>query len=129
MTEPPQNLSWQVFGQNRDAITLLVSKMVSPAAAGYARKNLRLGAIYERSSGEIIAEVFRTPWGPVVVMATAGAGDESEHVTDVGRGRDVAPLTGEPDQQFLIRARSRSYMVTGDNLSRKFYQGDALVIK
>ena len=101
------------------------------AAKGNARKDFRLRAVYGRKktgeSGELIAEVFRTALGAVVKMVDAEHGSGAEHITETGH--DTAPFTGDPERRFLMKARSRSYVVTGDHLLRRFYPGDTLVIK
>jgi hypothetical protein len=122
-------MSWDVFDKNRQTIARCVTKIL--AAKGDARRNFQFRTVYERKKpgepGELLAEVFRTALGPVVVMVDAEHGSEAEHVA--GTGRDTAPLTGDPRQRFLMKARSRSYVVTAEHLLRRFYPDDMLAIK
>jgi hypothetical protein len=122
-------MSREAFDANRADIDTQISTIL--ATQGKTRRRFRLRAIYERRSSELVAELFATTHGPVLVMLDAEYGGASRHVAnDIrARGRDIAPLTGDPAQQFLVRARSRSYLVTGAHLAGGTYPDNLLVIK
>jgi hypothetical protein len=124
----PQFMSWDVFNDNQPAITADVWTIL--AAKGKNRRRFRLDAVYEKATSVLVAEVLQTTCGPVVVMTDAEHGGASEHMDDIRRrGRDIAPLTGDPSEQFVIRAKSRSYVVMGAHFNSRAYPGDLLVFR
>lgn len=87
-------------------------------------------AVYEKRSGELLAEVLWTAFGPVVVYKTQvgawanhkpGAPGQgvTMHLRQHRKSRSIAPLTGASDQMFTVMSRSNaSYEVTGGALVR-----------
>ncbi|MGO9354119.1 MAG: hypothetical protein ACLP3C_26005 [Mycobacterium sp.] len=135
-------MSTAVFEQNEPAILADVCAIL--AGKTKIRKQLRLVAVYERSTGQLVAEVLRTTKGPVVVHRVAAIqtdlGRSAEVVSESGRPAHVdirefrrehgiAPLTGEPDQEFPIKGKSAVYLVFGWNFIARTYPDDALVFR
>ncbi len=127
-----QTMSLAVFEQNEPAILADVCAIL--AGKTKIRKQLRLVAVYERSTGQLVAEVLRTTKGPVVVHRVAAIETESGRPARVDirgfrREHGIAPLTGEPDQQFAIKGKSAVYIVFGRNFIARIYPDDVLVFR
>lgn len=118
-------MSWEEFDKRREWIVGHVAKLLK---AEGGRRKYRLLAVHEIDTDEPVAEVFNTPFGSIVLLADAAHGGPSEPVSDVGRGRDVVPFTGDPSQEFLIRGRHQSYVIYGANLIDRAYPGNLLAI-
>jgi hypothetical protein len=120
-------MTWEVFEENRPAILAAVKALM---ANPKSRRRFRLAALYEKRTSDLVAEMFGTAHGPVVVWLDAEYGGESTHLAGVRlHGRDIAPLTGDPAQRFTIRGKSRSYVVFGAHFATRTYPGDDLVFK
>lgn len=129
-----QTMSLAEFEQNEPVILADVCAILNGKAK--IRKKLRLpgGAVYERSTDQLVAQVLRTTKGPVVVHRVAAIQTESGRPARVDirgfrREHGIAPLTGEPDQQFAIKGKSAVYIVYGRNFIARTYPGDALVFR
>jgi hypothetical protein len=118
-------MSHEVFDRNRS--TVFTEIQIILAAKGKSRRRFRLMAVYEKKTGEMLAEVFRTSLGPAVVMTAADHGGVSQHVA--GIRRDIAPLTGEPNQQFVMKCRSRMYALNGAHFNNRSYPSGELVFR
>lgn len=117
-----------MFNHNQPTITADVWMIL--AAKGKNRRRFRLAAVYEKKTGQLLAELVQTTCGPVVVMTDAEHGGGSAHMDGVRRrGRDIAPFTGDPGQEFVIKVKSRLYMVTGADFIARAYPGGALVFR
>jgi hypothetical protein len=92
-------MSQDEFDQNCSAIASDVASIL--AAEAKSRRRFRLIAVHEKVSGHLLAEVFQTTRGPVVV--TNDAEHNSRERIRRGARRDLTPFTGEPEQVFLIR--------------------------
>ena len=101
------------------------------------RKRLRLpdGAVYERDSGRLVAEILRTTVGPVVYhrfAAIEGSDLEQPERTDLRtfrREHAVAPLTGDPAQTFMLKGDQAVYVMFGANIAARSYPGNTLVFR
>ncbi|HSS24487.1 MAG TPA: hypothetical protein VLL82_08800 [Mycobacterium sp.] len=127
-----QTMSLAEFEQNEPAILADVCAILTGKTK--IRKQLRLVAVYERSTGKLVAEVLRTTKGPVVVHRVAAIETESGcpprvDIRGFRREHGIAPLTGEPDQQFAIKGKSTVYIVIGRNFIARTYPDDALVFR
>jgi hypothetical protein len=119
MTEvAPDTMSQDVFDQNWSTIAVEVNTIL--AAKGKTRKRFRIVAVYEKSSGELLAEVLRTSFGPVVVYRAGAMGHGSirrdpgaelpSYIIGTRQGRgalkfDVQPFTGYANQYFMMTTR------------------------
>ena len=128
-----QTMSLAEFEQNEPAILADVCALLTGKTK--IRKQLRLVAVYERSTGKLVAEVLRTTEGPVVVHRVAAIASDSHglpqrlDVRTFRREHGIAPLTGEPDQQFAIKGESTVYVVTGRNFIARAYPDRLLVFR
>ncbi len=66
MTEP-NCMSWDVFDRDRAEIEAAVALLLADPKR---RKRFQLGAVYEKHTNELLAEVLSTNFGPVVVYWT-----------------------------------------------------------
>jgi hypothetical protein len=92
-------MSQDEFDQNWSVIASDVASIL--AAEAKSRRRFRLIAVHEKVSGHLLAEVFQTTRGPVVV--TNDAEHNSRERIRRGARRDLTTFTGEPEQVFLIR--------------------------
>jgi hypothetical protein len=127
-----QTMSLDEFGQNEPAILADVCAILNGKTK--IRKRLRIVAVYERSTGQLVAEVVHTSKGPVVVHRVAAIDTDSfparrVDVRGFRREHGIAPFTGEPDQQFAIKGNEAVYVVTGRNFVTRTYPGGALVFR
>lgn len=99
-----------VFEEHRAAIAAAVKALRNNPKS---RNRFRLCAVYESQSHELVAELFTTQHGPVVANGN----------------RELWPLTGDSAQQFILRAGSRSYVVTGAHFAARAYPENLLVFK
>jgi hypothetical protein len=121
-------MSNAVFETNRADIETQIRTIL--ATKGKTRSRFRLRAVYEARTNDLVAELFRTTHGPVLVMVDAEHAGARRHLADVrAHGRDIAPFTGDPEQQFIMRARSRSYVISGAHFASGAYPDNLLVIK
>ena len=100
-----EGMSQETFDANKQPILAAIDALMDNPKS---RKRFRLLALYERSTGELLAEVFGTHHGPVVVYRSTGAVTRGRnHAPFARQGRGlaeliVAPLTGDPEQEFKI---------------------------
>ena len=131
MTEP-NFMSWDVFDRDGTEIETAVRLLLLDPKR---RRRFQLGAVYEKRTTELLAEVLSTSFGPVVVYwAQVGAWANSKprpsgvgvplHMRQHRKSRPVAPLTGEADQLFRVMSRSNtSYELRGVDLIRAITEG------
>jgi hypothetical protein len=99
-------MNLRTFVDNRQAIlAALNALLVRPQS----RRQFRLLAVHVQETGELLAEVFDTTHGPVVVCRsgstyTGAEGTEFVRQDRGGANRVVAPLDNDPDQRFLLVA-------------------------
>jgi hypothetical protein len=93
------------------------------------RKSSRIFALHETHTGELLAEVFRTTYGPVIAHNSWGSIDRlSTVVVGAAQGRGkvelvVAPLTDDPDKRFPIMARNFQYRLPVRNFRQWIAEG------
>lgn len=109
----------ETFEQNEAAIANAV-KLLS--ADPKRRRQFRVAGIYETRSGELLAEVLATSFGPVIVYAT-GAMAHSRNTAMIGsrqdRDRRIRPLTAAAGQTFELMSRANSsHEITAAELVR-----------
>jgi hypothetical protein len=102
-------MSLETFNENNaDILAGINLLMTNPKS----RKTFRLFELNEMATGELLAEVFQTTHGSVVVHRSSGrVSRRGKSDLFVRQGRDsddliVAPLTGDPDQRFRVVAAS-----------------------
>lgn len=124
-------MSQEVFDENRQQITTEVNTIL--AAKGKTRRRFRIIAIYEKATGDLVAEVFRTSLGPVVVSLAADAKSFVPNFEEVvgfrqdRTQRDIEPLTGDPRQPFFFSARERKHhFLWATHILDRFSPGDLL---
>jgi hypothetical protein len=111
-----ERMSWETFGENRPASVAEIRAML---ANPKSRKRFNLIELYEKETGELLAEVFRTSRGAVVVYRGIEGWDQPFSIRDNPedearydsfrqlRGAPaVLPLTGDPEQLFSIAPRT-----------------------
>jgi hypothetical protein len=108
------------FSQNKPAIVAAVNVLMGKPKS---RKLFRLLAVYERETHELLAEVFGTAHGPVVVYRTGSVHHSDEGVEFVRQDRGsanlvVAPLDNDPDQRFPLIAAGGQYVFMNRDLRR-----------
>ena len=124
-------MSWETFDLNGAQIETAVRLLlVDPK-----RRRRLLGAVYENRTGERLAEVLSTSFGPVVVYSAQVGAWANDKPRAPGKGvplylrqrrtsRPVAPLTGEAEQVFRVMSRSNtSYEVRGADFVRAITEG------
>ncbi len=100
-------MSQQTFEENAVAIIAGVDALlVKPKS----RTRFRLAALYERDTGELLAEVFRTNYGPVVLVHNAPT-------VDAIRGRAILPLNADQRFGFAARRGGPGHIVHGTDLA------------
>lgn len=120
-------MSQETFAENRQAIRAGLAAVISNPKS---RRIWRLLPIYEEDSGELLGEVFPTAHGPVIWHYSAGRflSRSRHHGTPFTRRSSgsviVAPLTGDPDQRFLIFGHNCRYVVQANDLRRSIAQGE-----
>jgi hypothetical protein len=137
-------MSPETFDRNREEIRAAVLALIGNPKS---RRRFRLAALYEKSSGELLAELFTTVHGPVVCYRGLGERGAARHISasdssryDGGRpgqlvvqvvtqrgstGRQVVPLSGE-DQELHIGSRAAQYVVMGKDFERWMSPEDRL---
>ena len=76
------------------------------------RKAWRLLAVYEERTDQLVAEVMRTQYGPIVVMRIA-VDDGAEKIEQDSK-RNFEPLTGDPKQWWVMTTRHGRYRLRAD---------------
>ncbi len=108
------SMTLREFSENKRAILAAVNAVIEKPKS---RKRFRLLAVYERETGELLAEVFGTVHGPVVVFRSGTVhrgveGDQDKpdpRAEFVRQDRGTAnlivvPLAADPDQRFQLIA-------------------------
>ncbi len=111
----------KTFLKNHQEITTAVTVLMNSPKS---RKRFRILELHTARGGELIAEVFRTFYGPVIVYrATARTswqdGDEESGDDSFRQGRRrpaVEPLTDDPDHRFVMMGRDGSYVVKASDI-------------
>lgn len=113
------------FKQNKDAVMAEVKTILG--AKSKTRSRFRFIAVYKTCCGELLAEVFLTSLGHVVVYRAGARGydgwrrpDDDKTSTLVASLRhgelDVQPLVGNPHQFFLVTCRHPLTDVNGRHI-------------
>jgi hypothetical protein len=118
-----QTMSLDEFEQNEATILADICALLKDKAAC---EQSRTQAIYERSTGARVAEVLLTTKGPVVVHRVAaiyGSDFQPQRIDIRGFRREhgIAPLTGDPNQQFAIKGKAAVYVVLGQHFLSGVY--------
>ena len=115
-------MSQDVFDSNNEQIRIAVQLLL---AKPESRKKFQLAAVYEKSSGDLLAEVLPTALGPVVVYATSTMGNSLNQMMigprQIRSGRRIDPLLSDPRVGQVFWAASRSaamYPITRADLIR-----------
>jgi hypothetical protein len=120
-----ETMSQEAFDADEPAIRDLVKAIMSNAKI---RKSCRIFELHEMHTGELLAELFDTSYGPVIAHRSHGSADRLRVFVVPGpvpdpalRGRGkrelvIAPLTNDPDQRFPIMARNLQYRLPVKNL-------------
>lgn len=113
------SMTWREFSARRDEILAgALAIMDQPQS----RKRFRTLAVYEGGSNELLAEMFSTTHGPIVVYRSAedlGAG-----VARRDRDRlSVSPLGNDPDQRFVMVSRRAEHIFMNRDFRRWAVQG------
>jgi hypothetical protein len=103
-------MSGETFERNWPTIGLALEVL---ADRPRSRRRARLLAVYDARS-TMIAEVLGTQYGPVVVMHTAVRDGVDRIQQD--RKRGVEPLTGDPDQWFVVTTRHGQHVLRAKDL-------------
>jgi hypothetical protein len=122
-----ERMSRERFNENKQAILAAIDALMDNPKS---RKRFRALALYEETTGELLAEVFRLTYGPVVVHRSSGrvsrAGKSAMFVRQ-GRGTDdlvVAPFSDDPDQRFnIVSAASADRGISGRDLAQWLAEG------
>jgi hypothetical protein len=121
-----EEMSQETFDANEAAIRTGIKAIMSDPKL---RKRCRIFELYESSSNELLAEVFRTAYGPVIAHQSWGNPERLRVVVvrgPQGRGQGelvVAPLTDDPDQRFPIMARNFKYRLPIRNFRQWMTEG------
>jgi hypothetical protein len=121
-----EHMSQETFDANQPVIRAGVEAIMRNPQR---RKTSRIFALYDSGDNTLLAEVFRTPFGPVIAHRSWGSVDRLTTVVvgaPQGRGKAelvVAPLTDDPDQRFPIMARAFRYRLPVRNLREWIAQG------
>jgi hypothetical protein len=137
------SMTYDVFDENWSTIATEVKTILG--AGGKTRRRFRVfrGAVYERKTGELLAELLRTSLGPVVVFRAGEPGDN--HASQKGEfligfrqargvnGLAVAPFTGIESQDYFDLVASGGgrgqYLLTGEWLVARTYPDNLLVFR
>lgn len=127
-------MTWEVFNEHRDDIHLQVRTIL--AAKGMSRQRFRITALYERGSNNLVAEVLRTTFGPVVVSAGSEPGS-TEFVNGkilaffrrTSEYHNVIPWTDDDGQFFQIRSSTAWYTLRGVHIRERRSPAEALVYR
>jgi hypothetical protein len=126
-------MSWEMFKENESTIVAEV-KMIM-AVKGKSRKRFRIVALYEKSTGDLIAEVLRTSVGPVVVSRAVEPTLDPVNGAVVIPGfrlsqyHNIDPVTSDDQQFFSMKSRTIWYPLTGTWLRERRYPDDLLVFR
>ncbi len=116
-------MSQETFDENQQAIGAgIMALWANPRS----RKLFRRAALYERQTGELIAEVFGTQYGPVVHYSASTSALKYMNGNEVRQSRGafvLDPLTGEPEQEFRAMSRSRHYRIAGSDFAAWLSEG------
>jgi hypothetical protein len=118
-------MSQETFAKNNRAIRAGLAAVISNPKS---RRRWRLLPVYEKDTGELLAEVFDTLYGPVIWHRSWGRVlSRTSHNTEFTRqGRSnvvVAPLTDDPDQRFRIVGRKGEHTVAAEDLRQSIAEG------
>jgi hypothetical protein len=113
-------MTWAMFSTHKPEILAGLNLLT---AKPKSRKGFRLLAVYERETGERLAEVFSTTHGPVVLFRTGSIHHGAEGAEFVRQDRGsadlaVAPLDNDPDQRFPLIASRGQYVFMNRDLRR-----------
>ena len=120
-------MSQETFDKNWRAIRVGLHLAISNPKS---RRSFRLLELYERDTSQLLAEVFGTLHGPVVIhwswgtaMSRSRNNTEFRRKSRDGAGVLVAPLTDDPDQRFRIMGGNSQYTVAGKDFRDWIAQG------
>jgi hypothetical protein len=115
----PASMGWDVFDRHLPDIKTAVAAI--RAMPSRRRRPWTLTRVIEKRTHELLAEVFTTTWGPVVAFTDAEHGGTSTNVRSNSDRDSMAPLTGDPNQEFIIEGRSQSYVTWGVHFATRTY--------
>jgi hypothetical protein len=133
---PLGSMTDAVFDENWPTIATEVKTILG--AKGKTRRDFRIVAVYERKTGELLAELLRTSLGPVVVFRAGqwGARASQKGEIRVGfrqsrgvNGLAVAPFTGIESQPYFVAGGIGQHLVTGQHIMARAYPDDLLVFR
>ena len=112
------SMSWLEFSANKGAI---LAASLALMAKPQSRKRFRMLAVYEGGSSELLAEMFSTTHGPLVVYRSVDLDEPDAVFIRQGRGRAamaVSPLDNDPDQRFVLVSRRAEYIFMNRDFRR-----------
>jgi hypothetical protein len=124
----------EAFERNRSTIDIEVQTIL--AAKKQTRRRFRSVAMYEKSSGELLAEVFTTSVGPVIVYRAPVVEAGLRGLRQDTKRRGIAPFTGSAGQWITLSSKGdggrgltfgSSYPVNGAHIITRNYPGDRIV--
>lgn len=128
-------MSQEDYDANAELVATEVNAILG--AKGKSRRRFRVTALYERASGDLVAEVLRTSLGPVVVSyggdmnsVVPGPYNPDQQLRGFRRDRGqrkIEPLTDDPKQVFILMGSSESHFLFGVHIHARWHPGDALV--
>lgn len=128
-------MSVEVFRANEAAIAVEVTTILT--AKGKSRSRFRIVALYERETGDLLGEVFRTTHGPVLIYRGIDWDEPYDAVdghVNIGyrtptNYTGLDPMTGDAGQAFQIRSHLRRYHLRGDDFRTHTYPGDLIIFR
>jgi hypothetical protein len=107
------SMSRQTFLDNKPAIVAALRALMNNPKS---RRRFRLLELYEKNTSELLAEVFGTTHGPVIVYRSYGSVNQGRNFAPFprqSRGQDnllVDPLTedDDPDQPSVVLTTARN---------------------
>jgi hypothetical protein len=118
-------MSREEFDENKQAILAAIDALMSNPKS---RRRFRALALFEKTTGELLAEVFDTAHGRVVVHRSYGSVSRAGNLPFYRQGVDqndwvVAPFTGDPVQRFHIVSGTGDRSVSGRDITQWLAEG------
>lgn len=125
-------MSHAVFTENEEAIFAQVRTIL--ASKSEFRRKMRLLAIYEKGTNELVAEIFRTTFGPVVACRSIDWTEAQEPINGQVRigyqtsasYNNVQPLTGDDADVYQLKSHAAWHHLSGQDLRCRTSPGDRL---
>lgn len=121
-----QRMSYKDFHEHQQPILAGLNALLDNPRS---RRRFRIFAVYDELTGELLAEVFRTTQGSVVVHRSYGRVSRAGNAMFFRQGNDqddmvVAPFTGDPVQRFhIVSGASSDRGISGIDLIRWVGEG------